>query len=161
MRYLLEICATVAEAAAVLARLPYHSPTTLTLADRGGEVLTAYLAPDRERRVPALPGRDQPPGRRRVDRARRGRRARSSARRASWRCSTIPATTAEAFVDAFLEPPLYSTDYSQGFGTLYTAVYNLPERTADYVWLGAAWSHSLQSFAPSTHVESLVEASVA
>jgi hypothetical protein len=69
--------------------------------------------------------------------------------------------TAEGFVQAFLAPPLRATTYSRGFGTLYTAAYNLPERTVDYIWLGAGWSHSLHSFAPSTHVESLVEASVA
>jgi hypothetical protein len=71
------------------------------------------------------------------------------------------STTAEGFAQAFLAPPLRTTTYSRGFGTLYTAAYNLPERTVDYVWLGAAWSHSLHSFAPSTHVESLIEASVA
>jgi hypothetical protein len=36
-----------------------------------------------------------------------------------------------------------------------------PERTVDYLWLGASWSHSLRTFEPSTHVEALVEASVA
>jgi hypothetical protein len=72
-----------------------------------------------------------------------------------------PSTTPEGFVQAFLSPPLRSTTYSRGFGTLYTAAYNLPERTVDYLWLGASWSHSLRTFEPSTHVEALVEASVA
>ena len=42
----------------VLARLPYQLAHTLTMVDRSGGVLTAYLAPDREVRVP-------PPRRRR------------------------------------------------------------------------------------------------
>jgi len=48
VRYLLEVCATVEEAKQVLARLPYSLSHNLTVVDGSGEVLTAYLAPDRE-----------------------------------------------------------------------------------------------------------------
>ena len=47
LRYLLQVCETVADAREVLARLPYQLAHTLTMADRSGGVLTAYLAPDR------------------------------------------------------------------------------------------------------------------
>src|SRR2546428_2714255 len=47
-RYVLETCATVDEARATLARLPYSLSHNLTLVDGAGRVLTAYLAPDRE-----------------------------------------------------------------------------------------------------------------
>ena len=48
LRYVLETCEDVAEARATLARLPYSLSHNLTLVDRHGRVLTAYLSPDRE-----------------------------------------------------------------------------------------------------------------
>ena len=47
VRYVLETCDTVAEARAALARIPVHAPQNLTLLDRSGEYLTAYVGPDR------------------------------------------------------------------------------------------------------------------
>ena len=48
VRYLLETCDRVAEVRATLARLPYSLSHNLTVVDREGDVLTAYLSPDRE-----------------------------------------------------------------------------------------------------------------
>ena len=58
IRYLLETCETVAEAQAVLARVPVHAAQNVTLLDRTGAVVTACLSPDREpdfSEVPAAP----------------------------------------------------------------------------------------------------------
>jgi predicted choloylglycine hydrolase len=160
LRYLLETCGTVAEAAAVLARLPYHLAHSLTLADLTGEVLTAHLSPDRGvafRPTPAATNHQDV-----VEWTEHAAVTRTLEREACILAMLDdPSTTPEGFVQAFLSPPLRSTTYSRGFGTLYTAAYNLPERTVDYLWLGASWSHSLRTFEPSTHVEALVEASVA
>jgi predicted choloylglycine hydrolase len=160
LRYLLETCSTVAEAAAVLARLPYHLAHSLTLADVSGEVLTAHLSPDRGvafRHIPAATNHQDV-----VEWTEHAAVTRTLEREARILAMLDdPSTTAEGFVQAFLAPPLRSTTYSRGFGTLYTAAYNLPERSVDYVWLGASWSHSLHAFHPGTHVEALVEASVA
>ena len=41
VRYLLEVCEAVAEAKAILARLPYSLSHNLTVIDRAGGVLTA------------------------------------------------------------------------------------------------------------------------
>ena len=48
VRYLLETCDTTEQARVALRRLPYHLAHTLTIVDRVGDVVTAYLAPDRE-----------------------------------------------------------------------------------------------------------------
>jgi predicted choloylglycine hydrolase len=48
MRYLLETCSTVEETKAALVRLPYSLSHNLTVVDASGEVVTAYLSPDRE-----------------------------------------------------------------------------------------------------------------
>ena len=35
-----------------------------------------------------------------------------------------------------MEPPLYSTEYSRGFGTLYTAAYRPADGVVTYHWPG-------------------------
>jgi secondary thiamine-phosphate synthase enzyme len=55
VRYVLEVCETVREARGVLARLPFSLAHNLTLVDRTGEVLTAYVSPDRPAIFRSLP----------------------------------------------------------------------------------------------------------
>ena len=56
VRYLLETCETVAEARErARPGCPYSLAHNLTVVDRGGEVLTAYLSPDREPIFRAFP----------------------------------------------------------------------------------------------------------
>ena len=124
VRYLLETCETVEQAATTLARLPVHAPYNLTLADAQGGAATVYLGPDRAARVVLPAGRHQPPGAGRLARA----RARDALGRAPRRA--VQATTA----GAFLEPPLYATEFARGFGTLYTAVYRPGSRAVTYRW---------------------------
>ena len=50
------------------------------------------------------------------------------------------------FIDAFLRPPLYSTAFKSGFGTLYTAVYRPAKKQLQLLWPGASWDFSLSSF---------------
>ena len=54
-----------------------------------------------------------------------------------------PAVTAEAFVSAFLVPPLLDTAGPGHFGTLYTAVLRPGEGVVDYRWPGLAWRETL------------------
>ncbi len=48
LRYVLETCSTAAEAQEVLARLPCNLAHNVTMVDRSGDVVTAFLSPDRE-----------------------------------------------------------------------------------------------------------------
>ncbi len=71
VRYLLEVCETVAQAREALARLPYSLSHNLTILDAAGGVLTAYLSPDREpifREFPAATKSKSGKHRRRSDR---------------------------------------------------------------------------------------------
>jgi predicted choloylglycine hydrolase len=160
VRYLLETCTTVAEARDVLARLPYHLAHTLTLADAGGDVLTAHLSPDRGvafRPVPAATNHQDA-----VEWTEHAAVTGTLEREACiLRLLDDRSTTAEAFVAAFLLPPLHSTTYSSGFGTLYTAAYDLAARRVEYRWPGSRWRLELDAFRADTHMEALVEASVA
>ena len=54
IRYVLEVCGTVEEAARVLCRVPVHMSYNVTVLDGSGRWATAYLAPDRPARITDL-----------------------------------------------------------------------------------------------------------
>ena len=149
LRYLLETCATIDEARAVLARLPYSLSHNLTLTDRSGGVLTAYLSPDREPIFRAFPAATNHQGI--VEWPEQAKATRTIEREQTIvRLLDDPAVDATSFVDAFLRAPLFSTAYANGFGTLYTAVYRPGSRSVSYRWPGESWQQSLASFTPGT-----------
>jgi predicted choloylglycine hydrolase len=160
VRYLLETCDDVASAREALARLPYALAHNLTVIDRGGEVLTAYLSPDREpvfRIVPAATNHqgsvewpEQARATRTIERERRildllGR----------------SETTAASFEHAFLRSPLFSTAYDSGFGTLYTAAYRPAEGRVDFRWPSFTWRQAFDTFDENEHTEVLARGAVA
>jgi hypothetical protein len=52
----------------------------------------------------------------------------------------------DVFIDAFLKPPLYSTAFAAGFGTLYTTVYRPRLREMEVRWPGTVWPMSMHHF---------------
>jgi len=154
VRYLLETCDTVEQARATLARIPVHAPQNLTLLDRSGAYLTAYVGPGRPPEFRDLAGTTNHQGK--VDWPEYAAAIRSVERE---RCVLDllgdEAMTRERFVESFLEPPLRSTSYSQGFGTLYTAAYFPAEGRVEYRWPGVVWEQSFDRFEPSTRTQTL------
>jgi predicted choloylglycine hydrolase len=159
VRYLLETCEDVMGARDALARLPYSLSHNLTIVDRHGGVITAYLSPDREpifREFPAATNHqgivewpEQAKATRTIERERR-----------IVELLDDSDLDASGFVDAFLRAPLFNTDYSSGFGTLYTAVYRPQERVAEYRWPAHSWPLGFDSFVEAEHVEVLADADV-
>jgi predicted choloylglycine hydrolase len=154
VRYLLETCATVAEATAKLARLPYHLAHDLTLLDASGAVVTAYLAPDRDPVFAATPiatnHQDV------VDWPEYTTATRSHEREAIIAgLLADPAVTREGFVSAFLVPPLLDSAGMGHFGTLYTAAFYPLEGRVEYRWPDFTWHQSFDAFEPGEHVELL------
>ena len=122
VRYLLETCDDVASAREALARLPYALAHNLTVVDTAGEVLTAYLSPDREPFFRSVPAATNHQGM--VEWPEQARATRTIEReRCILDLLADPDTTAASFEESFLRSPLFSTAYDSGFGTLYTAVY--------------------------------------
>lgn len=160
VRYLLETCETSAQAQAALARLPYNLAHNLSIVDRTGDVVTAYLSPDREpifRRFPAATNHQGP-----VEWPEQARATRTVEReRYLLELLDDEYTTEEGFVDAFLGSHLYSTAYDSGFGTLYTAAYWPLDGRMEYLWPGFAWRQSFDGFVEGSHEELLAEGSVA
>jgi predicted choloylglycine hydrolase len=156
MRYLLETCSTVEETKAALVRLPYSLSHNLTVVDASGDVVTAYLSPDREpifRPVPVATNHqgivEWP--------------EQAKATRTIEREQTViallddPAVDAESFTESFLRAPLFSTSYANGFGTLYTAAYRPTEGVGRLIWPTRVWELGFARFEAGEHTEVLAE----
>jgi predicted choloylglycine hydrolase len=160
VRYLLETCATTADARAVLARLPYHLAHTLTIVDASGDVCTAYLAPDRGAELSTATVATNHQGR--VEWAEHASATHTMEREERLvRLLEREAGTVEEFVDAFLHPPLFGTDYQRRMGTLYTCAYHVREGRVEYRWAGSGWEQSFASFAEGTRTVSFATRSAA
>ena len=160
VRYLLEVCEDVASAREVLARLPFALAHNLTVIDRDGGVLTAYLSPDREPIFRAFPAATNHQGI--VEWPEQARATRTIEReRCILQLLQDPDTTFESFEDAFLRTPLFSTAYASGFGTLYTASYRPVEGVVDYRWPAFSWRLGFDALEEAEHTEVLAEGSIA
>ncbi|MDX1522405.1 MAG: C45 family peptidase [Anaerolineae bacterium] len=132
LRYILELCDTADEAGAVLQRVPVHMPYNVTVLDRAGQVLTAYLGPDRPAEITTTPvSTNHQNG---IDWADYARLTSTVKRRRLLEEKLAdPAETEARFIQRFRQPPLYNTQYEKAFGTLYTAVYRPEPTTAEYL----------------------------
>ncbi|MFL4468751.1 C45 family autoproteolytic acyltransferase/hydrolase [Tateyamaria armeniaca] len=145
LRYILQTCTTVPEAEAVLKRMPCHMSYNVTVLDTKRRFLTAYLAPDR----PAIITHS-PVATNHQERVEWSSHARFTAtverERYLLQRLTLHPESQERFIGAFLKPPLYSTAFSSGFGTLYTAAYRPRDRSMELHWPGKTWIKSFDSF---------------
>ena len=156
VRYVLETCDTVAEAHAALERIPVHAPQNLTLLDRSGEHVTAYVGPGRPAEFHDLAATTNHQGK--VEWPEYAQAIRTVEReRCVLDLLDDDELTLERFVDSFLEPPLHSTAYSQGFGTIYTAAYHPAEGRVEYRWPGVVWEQSFERFEPGSHTQLFAE----
>ncbi|WP_120634164.1 C45 family autoproteolytic acyltransferase/hydolase [Ruegeria sp. EL01] len=148
LRYVLQICETTAEAVDCLCRIPCHMSYNVTVLDAKGKYATVYMAPDR---VPEVT--DQPVATNHQSKVEWPTHARFTAtverERFLLQRLTLHPEGENRFIDAFLRPPLYSTAFSSGFGTLYTAVYRHTGQIS-LMWPGAVWNLSFDNFTEGT-----------
>ena len=145
LRYVLQTCETADEAGRALARIPCHMSYNVTVLDAKRRFLTAYLAPDRPAQIThaAVATNHQE----RVEWSSHARFTATVEReRYLLQRLTLHPETQEKFIGAFLKPPLYSTAFSQGFGTLYTAAYRPQAREMELHWPGSGWTLSMSNF---------------
>ncbi len=149
VRYVLETCATCAEAVAALRRIPCHMAYNITVLDATGAHATVFVGPDRDAEVTS----------RRVITNHQGTIAWQAHAEATGSVDRLRVLTrhldgddeTEArFVQRFLEPPTYSHAHARGFGTLYTAVYRPVGRTLQLLWPSARWDLALGSIEERT-----------
>lgn len=145
LRYILQTCETTAEAGRVLARVPTHMSYNVTVVDRERRYLTAYMGPDRDTLITHLAVATN-----HQERVEWISHARFSAtierQRFLLQRLTLHREPEEKFVAAFLKPPLYSTAFDAGFGTLYTAIYRPWQEGMTLLWPAGRWDFAMRDF---------------
>lgn len=145
LRYVLQTCETAEEAGRALGRIPTHMSYNVTALDRKRTYLTAYMAPDRPAVIThaAVATNHQ-------EKVEWDAHARMTAtverERFLLQRLTLHVEPEEKFIGAFLKPPLYSTAFDRGFGTLYTAVYHPQRGAMELRWPGILWPHAFDDF---------------
>ena len=145
LRYVLQTCKTADEAGEVLSRVPTHMSYNVTVIDKKRKYLTAMLAPDRPAILThaAVATNHQET----VEWISHARITATVEReRYLLQRITLHRDPEEKFISAFLRPPLYSTAFSMGFGTLYTAVYRPRLGQMEVRWPDVNWKHSFDDF---------------
>jgi predicted choloylglycine hydrolase len=156
IRYILEVCETVAQAREVLERVPVHAAQNVTVLDKAGDCATVCLSPDRRpefKQVPAATNHQ------REDDWPDYARAVRTVEREQYVLELLgrPELSRDGFIAAFLEPPLFSTAHSNGMGTIYTAAYFPAEGRVEYRWPDRTWEQSFDSFREETFTERFSE----
>jgi predicted choloylglycine hydrolase len=145
LRYVLQTCETAQEAGAALARIPTHMSYNVTVLDAKRNYLTAMMGPDRNAVIThAAVATNHQETVEWISHA----RFTSTVERERYLLQrlTLHRDPQDKFIDAFLKPPLYSTAFSAGFGTLYTAVYRPRKREMEIRWPGTVWPMSMRNF---------------
>lgn len=149
VRYVLEVSRDVVDAREALLAVPCHMSYNVTVADRSGAALTAFLAPDRPAIVSNRPlATNHQVG---VEWPRHGRMSRTEEReRHLERLLADNRLTVEAARSEFLRAPLFSSSYDKAFGTVYTAAYRPATGEAALHWReGAPLTWNIDDFEPA------------
>ncbi len=149
LRYILEFCKDVDEARAVLMRVPSHMAYNVMAVDPSGRFINAHVYPGRETLFANSAAATNHQSE--VEWARHAEVTDSVGREQYLREQLdSPTLNRGRFADQFLESPLYNTRWAEGFGTLYTAVYDPLEKSVEYRWPSHTWQLNFDSFAEST-----------
>jgi len=145
LRYVLQTCETAEQAAEALSRIPSHMSYNVTVLDAKRNYITAYMAPDRPTLIThsAVATNHQ-------EKVEWDAHARFTAtverERYLLQRMTLHRDTQEKFISAFLKPPLYSSAFADGFGTLYTAIYRPRLGEMELRWPLGMWSFDIHNF---------------
>jgi predicted choloylglycine hydrolase len=133
LRYLLEFCTTVDEAVKVLQRVPCHMAYNVTVLDAHSQVRTVELTPGSAAKVCSKPMAVNHQGD--FELTNYAMVSNSHERHHAIMGKLCdPQCNVEAFANAFEYSPLFCTGYTQGMGTLYTAIYNPQLRAMELRW---------------------------
>jgi predicted choloylglycine hydrolase len=141
LRYILETCETVAQAVAVLRRVPSHMAYNIVIADAAGVTASVELSPGGGAKLMpvAIATNHQSEG--------------PGAERPSFTRTVERHTHLKALVASpvglnghFLKHPLLQDRYAEGFGTLFTAEYDPKRRSLGLTINGQRWDQSLARF---------------
>ncbi len=133
LRYILEFCKTTQEAIAVLKRIPTHMAYNITLLDKYFHVATVEVSPDALARVSHIPLAVNHQGDFELTNYAIFSK---SYERKKFLIEKLydPLINIENFIDSFEYSPLFTDNYQQGFGTIYTSIYNPSLKATEFRW---------------------------
>jgi len=133
LRYILEFCKTTQEAIEVLQRVPTNMAYNITLVDAIQHIATVELNPLNTPKITPKPFAVNQQGD--FDISSYALFSNSFERKQTLIDRLYdPLMTLDAFIDGFEYDPLFSNDYANHFGTLYTAIYNPYLKAMEYRW---------------------------
>ncbi|MGK7389257.1 MAG: C45 family autoproteolytic acyltransferase/hydrolase [Candidatus Cyclobacteriaceae bacterium M2_1C_046] len=145
LRYILEFCSNVKEAVEALKRIPSHMSYNVTVVDRTGAFKTVLVAPDRSPVVTDLAFTTNHQGT--IEWPENAAFNKTLERSAFLEnILSRKEIDANAVADSFLQPPLYNTRFSEGFGTLYTLIYQPVKGTVQMRWPNEDLAQSFEGF---------------
>ena len=146
VRYLLEVCSDTQDAIEALRSVPCHMSYNVTVVDRAGKLATVFLSPDR----PAIVSTDRASTNHQlvIEWWAHARQSRTIERKEFLTNLLAKGQSSGAQgLAAFLAPPLFSKNYAEGFGTVYTALYRPCESSMALHWQDQpAWGKSIMAF---------------
>ncbi|HGX92424.1 MAG TPA: hypothetical protein ENK35_03825 [Candidatus Tenderia sp.] len=147
LRYILEFCQTTQQAVEVLQRIPSHMAYNITLLDAGHNVSTVEINPNNLTRVSHIPVAVNHQGEYELSNYAAFSK---SYERKKFLIDKLydPMINIESFIDSFEYTPLFSDNYEEGFGTIYTAVYNPTLRACEF-----RWPYGVRRYKSFTHFE--------
>jgi len=144
LRYILEFCSSVEQAVEALIRIPSHMAYNITITDKTNVIKTVQIAPDHPALVTeaafttnhqnTMDSNHSPSYHETVERA------------SFLEDLILNEPDDNDFIQSFLRPPLHNNRYTQGFGTLYTAVYRPKEGSMKLLWPKEKITQSFDNF---------------
>lgn len=156
LRYILEYARNVQEAVELVKDIPVHGAYNITLLDKQANFSTLYIAPGettKEISTPVATNHQKLGGwplyEEKVQ----------SQHRFDYLNGVIgrQEDTADSFALRFLQPPLYSTQFGRGFGTLYTAAYYPGRNECRYIWPTNEWRFNFDNFEETVYHASFID----
>ena len=145
IRYVLEFCSNVAEAVEALKRIPSHMAYNIMVLDKTGAYKMVYISPDQPARVTDKPASTN--HQEKIDWPEHAHFTHTVEREKYILQALYDAKQdRENLANSFLKFPLFNRLYSQGFGTIYTAVYKPVEGIMELRWPDKILSQTFTGF---------------
>lgn len=145
LRYVLEFCKTTFEAVKVLRSIPSHMSYNITVVDTLGDIKTVMVAPDKKPLVTNHHFATNHQGK--VDWPENAQ-FNQTVKRYNFIQNYLKTKqlSSEELAKAFLHPPLFNTKFTEGFGTLYTSVYQPEKLRMQLLWPNMSVEQSFNNF---------------
>ena len=151
LRYVLEFCKTVDQAVKCLTFIPSHQSYNVLVVDKTGKHKTVMVAPDRK---PLVTDNAYSTNHQQKVEWEENAHFNKTIERSNFLKEALEyeGLTNEQLASIFLMSPMYNTQFTQSFGTLYTAVYQPELGVAKLLWKNQKMEQSFDAFKEERHL---------